>query len=49
MANDGVRVLREATGRLRQSFNVYFSTIQLEEQCLSDEEPADAIDITNAP
>lgn len=48
MANDGVRVLREASERLRQSFKVYFSTIQVEERCLSGEAPADAIDITNA-
>jgi cobalt-zinc-cadmium efflux system protein len=48
IANDGARVLREASERLRQRFKVYFSTIQVEERCLSGEEPADAIDITNA-
>lgn len=48
MANDGARVLREATERLRQRFKVYFSTIQVEERCLSGEEAAEAIDITKA-
>ena len=43
---DGERVLREATDRLRQRFKVYFSTIQLEENCLAGEEHASDIDIT---
>jgi cobalt-zinc-cadmium efflux system protein len=47
LSNDGSRVLREATDGLRQRFNVYFSTIQVEEQCLSAQEPAREIDITD--
>lgn len=46
LPNDGARVLREATDRLRQRFKVYFSTIQIEERCLSGEEGAADIDIT---
>jgi cobalt-zinc-cadmium efflux system protein len=45
-AEDGERILRDASGRLKQRFNVYFSTIQIEEECLSGEENATAIDIT---
>ncbi|HEX7125285.1 MAG TPA: cation diffusion facilitator family transporter [Thermodesulfobacteriota bacterium] len=45
-AEDGERVLREATDRLKQRFHVYFSTIQVEEACLSGEEQAADIDIT---
>lgn len=40
------KVLREASERLKQQFQVYFSTIQIEEDCLSGEEGAAAIDIT---
>jgi cobalt-zinc-cadmium efflux system protein len=47
MANDGARVLNEASDRLRQGFQVYFSTLQIEERCLSGEGRAEAIDITN--
>jgi cobalt-zinc-cadmium efflux system protein len=45
-AEDGERILREASDRLKQGFNVYFSTIQIEEECLSGEENVIAIDIT---
>ena len=48
MTNDGARVLREASERLRQRFQVYFSTIRVEERCLSGEGRAEAIDITDA-
>lgn len=44
--SEGQGVLEEATRLLRERFNVYFSTIQIEERCLSSEEPANAIDIT---
>jgi cobalt-zinc-cadmium efflux system protein len=44
-ARDGERVLREANDRLKHRFGVYFSTIQVEERCLSGEEGAEAIDI----
>lgn len=42
---DGERVLHEASDILKHSFGVYFSTIQIEEKCLSAEEGAEAIDI----
>ena len=45
-ADDGERVLREASDHLRQRFKIYFSTIQIEEECLSGEGGAAAIDIT---
>ncbi len=48
-AEDGERVLREATDRLKQRFEVYFSTIQVEEACLAGEEGAADIDITRRP
>lgn len=44
-ARDGQRVLEQATRLLRDRFNVYFSTLQIEERCLSDEEAAASIDI----
>ena len=44
-ANDGERVLREASERLRKRFNVYFSTLQIEETCLAGEQDAADIDI----
>lgn len=44
-ANDGERVLREASDRLRQRFKIYFSTIQIEESCQTGEEHAAAINI----
>jgi cobalt-zinc-cadmium efflux system protein len=46
---DGERVLREASERLKQRFKIYFSTIQIEEECLSGEEGAADIDITRRP
>jgi cobalt-zinc-cadmium efflux system protein len=46
IAADGASVLREASERLKQHFGVYFSTIQVEEECLSGEEEASEIDIT---
>jgi cobalt-zinc-cadmium efflux system protein len=45
-ADDGERVLREATERLKRQFQISFSTLQIEEECLSGEEEATAIDIT---
>lgn len=48
-AHEAQRVLEEATGLLRQRFNIYFSTIQIEERCLDLEENAQAIDITRVP
>jgi cobalt-zinc-cadmium efflux system protein len=49
LAQDGERVLREATKRLKERFKVYFSTIQVEQECLSGEEHAADIDITKSP
>lgn len=43
---DGGRVLREASDALKKRFGIYFSTIQIEEECLSAEAGADAIDIS---
>jgi cobalt-zinc-cadmium efflux system protein len=45
-AQDGERVLREASDALKKRFGIYFSTIQVEEECLSAEAGADAIDIS---
>lgn len=45
-ANDGERVLREATERLKDRFKIYFATLQIEEQCPSSEEDTASIDIT---
>jgi len=45
-ARDGERVLREASDRLKEGFKVYFSTLQIEEKCLSSEQDAAAIDVT---
>jgi cobalt-zinc-cadmium efflux system protein len=45
-ARDGERVLREASDRLKEGFKVYFSTLQIEEKCLSNEQDAAAIDVT---
>lgn len=42
---DGERVLRQASSLLRERFNIYFSTIQIEEYCLDGEETAADIDI----
>jgi cobalt-zinc-cadmium efflux system protein len=46
LAEDGERVLRSATDRLKQQFKIYFSTIQVEEECHLGEEGAADIDIT---
>ena len=43
---DGQRVLKEVTDLLRQQFNIYFSTTQIEDVCLDGEEGAEAIDVT---
>ena len=48
-AHEAQRVLEEATRLLRQRFNIYFSTIQIEERCLDLEEDAQAIDIVREP
>lgn len=40
------RVLREVNALLRDRFKIYFSTTQIEERCLAEEEGAAAIDIT---
>jgi cobalt-zinc-cadmium efflux system protein len=45
-AEDGERVLRESSHQLKQRFKIYFSTIQIEEECLSGEQDARDIDIT---
>lgn len=42
---DADRILREVTHLLKARFNVYFSTVQIEQTCL-DEADASAIDIT---
>ena len=46
LANDGERVLRTASDLLKRNFRIYFSTIQIEEQCLFSEQGAEDIDIT---
>lgn len=43
---EGERVLKQVTDLLRDQFDVYFSTIQIEEYCLDREEGAAEIDIT---
>lgn len=43
------RVLRSATNLLRHRFNIYFSTLQIEDVCQDEEEGAVAIDITAHP
>lgn len=48
-AKDGERVLREASERLKDRFKIYFSTLQIEENCLSSEQGAADIDITRKP
>jgi cobalt-zinc-cadmium efflux system protein len=49
IAADGTRVLQEASERLKRQFGVYFSTLQVEEECLADETGAQAIDVTREP
>jgi len=46
VAEDGERVLREASERLKQCFNIYFSTLQIEDERLPGEADAAEIDIT---
>lgn len=48
VAEDGERVLREASNRLKQHFKIYFSTLQIEQACLAGEEHATDIDITRS-
>ena len=43
---EGERVLRQASNLLRERFNIYFSTLQIEEYCLAVEEGAAEIDVT---
>ena len=45
---EGERVLRQASNLLRERFNIYFSTLQIEEYCLDGEETAADIDITRS-
>ncbi|MEO3432325.1 cation diffusion facilitator family transporter [Inquilinus sp. CAU 1745] len=44
-SRDGERVQRAIHDLLKGQFNIYFSTIQVEEKCLEGEEGAEAIDI----
>lgn len=46
--SEGERVLQEVSTLLRDRFKIYFSTIQVEENCLAGEEGAGAIDITRS-
>lgn len=48
-ARDGEQVQRAVHRLLRERFKIYFSTVQIEERCLEDEEHAAAIDITRMP
>ena len=41
-------LLLEASGRIKERFKVYFSTLQIEETCLSSEEDGADIDITRS-
>ncbi|HRQ66363.1 MAG TPA: cation diffusion facilitator family transporter [Xanthomonadaceae bacterium] len=43
---DGERALHEASAHLKERFGIYFSTLQIEENCLSSEHDAADIDIT---
>ena len=45
---DGERVLRQANNLLRQQFNIYFATLQIEEYCLDGEATAADTDITRS-
>lgn len=45
LARDGERVLIEASERLTTQFNVYLSTLQIEEECVAGEEVAKSMDI----
>ncbi len=48
-ARDGEQVQRAVHRLLKERFKIYFSTVQIEERCLEDEEHAAAIDITRVP
>jgi cobalt-zinc-cadmium efflux system protein len=45
-AKEGAQVQRIVHDLLKERFKIYFSTIQIEERCLENEEGAEAIDIT---
>lgn len=45
LGRDGQRVLNQAHDMLRANFGIYFSTLQVEEACLDEEDPAGSIDI----
>ncbi|KZX87812.1 cation diffusion facilitator family transporter (plasmid) [Qipengyuania citrea] len=46
-ASTGQHILTEVSNLLRDRFNIYFSTIQIEELCLSGEDRAAAIDVAD--
>lgn len=46
--HDAQRVLRTVTDLLKRRCKIYFSTIQVEQECLSGEQGAEEIDITQA-
>jgi cobalt-zinc-cadmium efflux system protein len=48
LGRDGQRVLKDVHDMLRAKFGMYFSTLQIEEACLDQEDPARAIDVTRA-
>jgi cobalt-zinc-cadmium efflux system protein len=48
LGRDGQRVLKDAHDVLRAKFGIYFSTLQVEDGCLDEEDRAKAIDVTRA-
>ncbi|HXK33107.1 MAG TPA: cation diffusion facilitator family transporter [Dehalococcoidia bacterium] len=48
MRDDASRVLREGTSHLKERFGVYFTTLQVEEECLPAEAGAEDIDVTGS-
>jgi cobalt-zinc-cadmium efflux system protein len=48
-ARDGEQVLHRASDTLKKRFGIYFSTLQVEEECVSAEADAREIDITRRP
>jgi cobalt-zinc-cadmium efflux system protein len=48
LGRDGQRVLKDVHDMLRAKFGMYFSTLQVEEACLDEDDPAKAIDVTRA-
>jgi cobalt-zinc-cadmium efflux system protein len=48
LGRDGQRVLKDVHDMLRGKFGMYFSTLQVEDACLDEEDPAKAIDVTRA-